>query len=65
MKSQSFRGVAALVLAAFLSVSIAPIAAAAWREDRDGETKIVRFVKTLQRLLRLIPNDDSPNPPKP
>lgn len=61
MKFKS-RGVAALLLAAALSVQIVPIANAIPRERDDFSAKIVRFIKKLGGLIGL---EDGPLPPRP
>ena len=59
------RGVAAVVLAAVLSIQVAPLALAYPRE-RDGfEPLIVRFLKTLKRFVGITTNDDGITGPKP
>ena len=64
MKFQS-RSVAAVVLAAVLSIQIAPIAAATPRDRDDLSTKIIRIIKKLQRFVGVGTLDETLNPPRP
>ena len=65
MNSRS-RSVATVVLAAVLTVQIAPTAIGSPRDDRDGiVAKIGKVVKTVQRFFGLTPLDTEPTPPRP
>ena len=62
----STRGVAALILAAVLSLQVAPVSAAAPRDPSgDLTSKIVRLLKVLQRFVGVVSYDDAPQPPRP
>jgi len=56
------RGVSALVLTLLLSISITPVADAAARDRDDFQAKIVKVIKTLQRLIGF---ESGPLPPVP
>ena len=59
------RSVAAVVLTILLSVQVAPMASAAPRDADDIRAKIERILQKLQRVVRLIPFDNSAVPPHP
>ena len=59
------RSVAAVVLAAVLSIQVAPIAVAAPRDRDDFSAKIIRIIQKLQRFVGISTLDETLNPPRP
>lgn len=61
------RRIAAVVLAAVLSLSLAPLSLAAPRDDRptDFRGKFIRVVKKLQHLFGASALDHQTYPPRP
>jgi hypothetical protein len=59
------RGLAAVVLAAVLSLSMAPLSVAAPRDPGDDPPAIVKIIKKFRKLFGLVANDEQPIPPRP
>ena len=56
--------VAAVVLAASLTVAANPLIAAP-RDERGDVPRIVKVIKKLQKLLGISTHDEQPVPPRP